>query len=225
MIKKCCCCQIEKDVKEFGKDPHVKDGFKGRCKECRKKYYRDNHDRELARYKKNYQKNRKKSLEYYYKNREKILVYKRNLYKVFREKELERQKIYNQLSSTRTKINNRRKNKYINEPQHKLRAILRARLRKAVGSNQKAGSAVRDLGCSIAELKIWLENQFQPGMSWENWGFGDDKWHIDHIKPLHMFDLTDRKQFLEACHYTNLRPLWQKDNLTRTYEEFIIYEK
>lgn len=50
-------------------------------------------------------------------------------------------------------------------------------------------------------------------MSWENYGFYG--WHIDHIKQLASFDLTCRKHFLEACHYTNLRPLWAKDNLTR----------
>jgi hypothetical protein len=48
-------------------------------------------------------------------------------------------------------------------------------------------------------------------MTWDNWT--TDGWHIDHIKPLaSSFDLTDRKQFLEACHYTNLQPLWAKDN-------------
>jgi len=50
-------------------------------------------------------------------------------------------------------------------------------------------------------------------MTWDNWTL--DGWHIDHIKPLASFDLTDRKQLLEACHYTNLQPLWAKDNLTK----------
>jgi hypothetical protein len=75
-------------------------------------------------------------------------------------------------------------------------------------TNAKAGSAVSDLGCSIPELKAYLEKMFQPGMTWENWG----AWHIDHIIPLASFDLTDREQFLKACHYTNLQPLWAPDN-------------
>lgn len=94
--------------------------------------------------------------------------------------------------------------------QFRLSRILRSRLWEAI-KGHKVGSAVNDLGCSIKFLKEYLESQFQPGMSWDNYG----EWHIDHIKPLASFDLTDREQFLEACHYTNLQPLWASDNLSK----------
>ena len=74
-------------------------------------------------------------------------------------------------------------------------------------------SAIESLGCSIDELKNWIETQFQNGMSWNNWG--RDTWHIDHIKPLASFDLTDPKQFDEATHYSNLQPLWSADNYAK----------
>lgn len=109
----------------------------------------------------------------------------------------------------------------------RLAGNLRARLRMAFKSGQKTGSAVKDLGCSIEELKKRFESMFYPNpetgemMTWENYGkFG---WNIDHIKPLASFDLTDRKQFLEACHYTNLQPMWWKENFkkhARISEEF-----
>lgn len=80
----------------------------------------------------------------------------------------------------------------------------------AIRSNAKSGSAVRDLGCSIANLKLYLESKFTEGMSWDN--YGRSGWHIDHIVPLSHYDLTDREQLLKACHFTNLQPLWAKDN-------------
>jgi hypothetical protein len=58
-----------------------------------------------------------------------------------------------------------------------------------------------------------LESKFQYGMNWDNWSF--EGWHIDHIVPLASFDLTDRKQLLLACHYTNLQPLWAIDNFSK----------
>lgn len=52
-------------------------------------------------------------------------------------------------------------------------------------------------------------------MSWSNWEKGDEMWHIDHIRPLDSFDLGDFSQLKEACHYTNLQPLWQNENLKK----------
>jgi hypothetical protein len=92
----------------------------------------------------------------------------------------------------------------------KLAGALRSRLWSAIKGGARTGSAVRDPGCSIVDLKIRLEGMFQPGMTWDNWGLYG--WHIDHIVPLDSFDLLDRTQFLKACHYTNLQPLWGTDN-------------
>jgi hypothetical protein len=99
------------------------------------------------------------------------------------------------------------------DPLFKLQNNLRIRLITAIKQGSKAGSAVKDLGCSIEELKQYLESKFQPGMSWDNWG--RHGWHIDHIKPLSRFDLSNREEFLKACHYTNLQPLWAIDNIRK----------
>lgn len=103
------------------------------------------------------------------------------------------------------------KNRKLTDINFKLADSLRCRLRSAIKKNTKTGSAVRDLGCTIEELKVYLEKQFKDGMTWQNHG----KWHIDHIIPLISFNLEDREQFLKACHYTNLQPLWAKDNLSK----------
>lgn len=102
------------------------------------------------------------------------------------------------------------RNRYKTDSQFKIANILRSRLNKAIQFS-KTGSAVKDLGCSIEQLKIYLESRFVSGMTWDNYG----EWHIDHIKPLASFDLTDYQQLKEACHYTNLQPLWAVDNLRK----------
>ncbi len=75
---------------------------------------------------------------------------------------------------------------------------------------------------SMPILKFFLENQFylhsETGavMSWGNYGRGKNKWNIDHIRELHTFDLEDREQFLQACHVTNLQPMWMDENLRKS---------
>jgi hypothetical protein len=105
------------------------------------------------------------------------------------------------------------KQRYSSDVQFRLSVILRNRLKQAIKNNFKIGSAIKNLGCSIEQLKSYLESKFLLGMSWDNYGVHG--WHIDHIKPLSAFDLSDKKQMLEACHYTNLQPLWAKDNLSK----------
>lgn len=120
---------------------------------------------------------------------------------------------------------NRRRNVESN-PCHRIKRNLRARLWDAIRRarpGSRAGSAVRDLGCSIEHFRDYIASRFEPGMSWDNWG--PDTWHIDHIKPLANFDLTDRGQFLEACHYTNMRPLWKSQNLSRSRGKSKTYQK
>ena len=106
-----------------------------------------------------------------------------------------------------------RATRYASDIQYKLAKVLRTRLYMAVRNTHRSGIAVRELGCSIQELKSHLEQMFIDGMSWENWGRSG--WHIDHIKPITRFDLTDPKQVAKACHFTNLQPLWASDNLRK----------
>jgi hypothetical protein len=120
-----------------------------------------------------------------------------------------RQKSHNDYIKFREKINARVRNKLATDPQYRLAKLLRNRVREQF----RAGSTVRDLGCSLAEFKQYIESKFQPGMSWENWNY--EGWHLDHIIPLSKFDLTNREQVLKAFHYTNLQPLWARDNLRK----------
>lgn len=62
----------------------------------------------------------------------------------------------------------------------------------------------------VTDLKQHLESLFQPGMSWDNYG----DWHIDHIKPVSLFDITsyDCEDFKKCWCLENLQPLWAEDN-------------
>lgn len=70
-----------------------------------------------------------------------------------------------------------------------------------------------DIGCTLSTFEQHIEKQFAPGMFWTNhstWG-----WHIDHIRPLSTVDVSNAEDIEAALRYTNLRPLWAKDNLNR----------
>jgi hypothetical protein len=184
---------------------------KERSKIIKKNYYELNKDKIRNRQKK-YREANKENLRKYKKawreaNKEKV----KEQQKTWREANGERRKTWRKLN--KTKINKVRKNLRRINIQFKLSTNLRGRLNKAIKGNYKSGSAVKDLGCTIDELKLYLESKFQEDMSWDNWT--KDGWHIDHIRPLSSFDLTNREEFLQACHYTNLQPLWAKDNFAK----------
>jgi hypothetical protein len=133
-------------------------------------------------------------------------------------REQNKQRVYSNKKAwrelNRNKENNLNKIKYNTNIQYKTSVLLRSRLNQAIKGLIKSGSAIRDLGCSISELKAHLEVQFEPDMTWGNWS--RKGWHIDHIKPLAAFDLSNPKELKEACHYKNLQPLWAKDNLVKS---------
>lgn len=112
-----------------------------------------------------------------------------------------------------------RKRRMDSDPAFKASVAMRRRFYMAIrnqvydGWNIRSGQAVRLLGCTMAEFVAYIESLWSAGMTWENWT--RDGWHIDHIVPLSAFDLSDEDQAKAACHYTNLRPLWAKDNLRK----------
>ncbi len=101
----------------------------------------------------------------------------------------------------------------------RLRGSLRARVRSAIHADcgRKAAKTMELVGCSIKHLRAHLEQQFTADMSWDNYG----DWHIDHIRPCASFDLTDPEQQRQCFHYTNLQPLWARDNMIKgaSYEQ------
>jgi DNA-binding ferritin-like protein (Dps family) len=104
------------------------------------------------------------------------------------------------------------RDKYNSDTEFKIKHTLRRRLRHAIKGTIKKKSVHELLGCDIDFFREYIEKQFLKGMNWKNHG----KWHIDHIKPCDSFDLSDKEQQKKCFHYSNLQPLWAKDNLKKS---------
>lgn len=174
-------------------------GVASQCKSCHKRIQKEKYDLNPQYYIDRSEKWRKANLE-------KSSKAAKKRYSKWKSKNLKKYNHYqNQYSINRKKTD-------IN---FKLRSNLRNRLYQALKGNFKNGSAVRDLGCSVEELKLYLEKQFKDAMTWHNYG----KWDIDHIKPLFKFDLTNPEEFKKACHFSNLQPLWKADHIIKTLKD------
>jgi len=221
--KKCTKCEVEFEVSSefFHKNVNTKDGFSCRCKPCLLKQKKDYHNKNKAllneRCRKQYKKHRAKRLEYkrweYQNKKDEIKERNSQQYLKNRDARIEYQKQYYK-SNKDTCIERGRKyivNKYHSDPNLKIKMNLSRRMR---GLFSKNGNRTVDfIGCSIDDLKLHLEKQFVDGMSWKN--YGRHGWHVDHIRPCCSFDLTDSEQVRECFHYSNLQPLWAKDNLSK----------
>ncbi len=100
-------------------------------------------------------------------------------------------------------------------PCYRIMRSVRHRLRNALKRKVKIFHSIDLIGCDVSTLKSHLESKFQLGMEWSNYGYGQDKWHIDHIKRCREFDLSDPSQQKICFHWSNLQPLWQHDNLSK----------
>ena len=93
----------------------------------------------------------------------------------------------------------------------KIKRNLRRRVHHAIRGNYKSDNTFNLIGCSPMFFKEYIESLFTDDMSWDNYG----EWHIDHIVECFRFDLSLEEEQRKCFHYTNQRPLWGKDNLSR----------
>ena len=209
MKKICTKCKKEKKYSDFYKDKNKKSGLTSACKICRKIYKQTKKYKEYAKKyeKREYVKNKKK--KYWKSDRYKLIQNERR--KTIEYKEYHKK--YEQRKKRKKAKSIYRKKRYKKDIQWKIAQLLRNRLVRILKNKNYNGSAVRDLGCTVPELKIYLEKKFQDGMTWDNWT--TDGWHIDHIIPLAKFNLIKKDQFLKAVNYKNLQPLWAVENLSK----------
>jgi hypothetical protein len=225
--KKCGHCLTEKPKENFHKNKNTSDGLSSYCKICKKKSDSKN-------YSLNKQKYNKTNKERYLKNKDKISSERKQRRKEdeeFLSKEKERSRKYREENKEKLKeskkkyyqdnkdrINQKTINKKKNNINLRLQQNLRSRIWHALKSGNKKENFQELIGCSVEELKKYLESKFSSGMSWDNYG---TKWHVDHIKPCCLFDMTIKEQRLECFNYKNLQPLLAEENLSknRFYKE------
>lgn len=212
---------MEDNFKEYKHNWYLKN--KERILKKRKEYYLKNilsirEKRKIYRLKnkeskKNYDK------EYRIKNKDKILNYRnKNKEKIQRTRKKWYLKNIDKIIQHSLKYF---KNKFKTDISFKIKHNLRTRIISVLNGKSKSKRTLELLGCSVDFLKSYLESKFKEGMSWSNYGRGEigkNTWQIDHIIPCAKFDLTDPKQQEQCFHYTNLQPLWWKENYKKGHK-------
>jgi hypothetical protein len=190
--KNCTKCGISKPLTFYFKQASMRDGHQKQCKLCSKKQnglYRIDHIdtiRSLAQA--NYNINKKEICE-----KNKVRYYKN----------IEKSREYNRIY-TNTKL----KEDMLFKLRHNLRNLIRNSL---VGNGfSKRTKTFQILGCSFNDFKCHIEQQFCPGMLWENYG----KWEYDHIIPVS--SATSETEIIVLNHYTNFQPLWKEHNRSKS---------
>lgn len=156
----------------------------------KRKEYRDTHKEEKKIQDKAYQ----------LANKEKIALNKRKYYLKNREYLI---KVNCERTAIKIKAN----------PLHKLKALLRTQIIVNLAKRKyiKCLKTEELLGAKIDVVREHIESLFKSGMTWENHGtYG---WHIDHKIPL--ASAKNKEEVYKLFHYTNLQPLWAKENLSK----------
>jgi hypothetical protein len=221
MKKVCTKCNIEKEIFEFSSDKNTKSGVRSHCKVCTKQVYIRNKEKVLARqkeiydaekkrqyYQANLEQHSKNSKKYHEENKAKILLNKKEKYDPNLKKEYyEKNKTkLNKVASNR--ISEKRKNDCIFRLKHNIASLIRNGIKKKGYLKSKRTEEI--IGCTVEELLNHLSSMFVEGMSFENHG----EWHIDHIIPL--VTAKTEEEVIKLNRYTNLQPLWAKDNLIKS---------
>lgn len=203
-MKKCACCHEFKGKEFFWKSVERKDGLCKYCICCSKNKNKiteqtDNVKKYRKAYRdKNIEKIKINSKIYYHKNSKEIN-------KKFIIKRRENPSKYNTALKQRKEKN----------PLTKLSITLRDSVYRCFKKTRwlKTNKTAIIIGCDYNIAKKHIERQFKKGMTWQNHGKGDGNWNIDHIMPL--ASAKNKEDLIILCHYTNLRPMWSKENIQK----------
>lgn len=203
-LKTCPKCKLPKVFSEFSTNKNLKAGLEHQCKECKKRYRKEN-KKLLASYTKKYrdaniEKCKKIRRDYYRRNKYKNKAYREKNKEYLNEKYREYQKV-RELENPLFKLSNR------------VRTLVRISLNRFL-ENGKSKKTVSILGCELKEFFNHIESQFSSWMTWDNYGkyTGNKKesWDLDHIIPVSYAKTED--ELLELNHWSNFQPLCSFEN-------------
>lgn len=87
--------------------------------------------------------------------------------------------------------------------------LQRSRLKNILKKIGKTHHTIEYLGCSRIEFYEYIKSKMSSDMTIHNI-------HLDHIKPVSKFDLSNVDEIYECCHWSNIQPLLAKDNLKKS---------
>ena len=98
-------------------------------------------------------------------------------------------------------------------PKNRIGKSVRNAIYRSIATGSKCHRTEELLDWTFAELVQHLESQFEPWMSWDNYG----EWHIDHIIPIAAFNFKSPYDidFKRCWALSNLRPLEARANLSK----------
>lgn len=220
LLKYCSVCKkfYPANKKYFHENNRNKNGLYSKCKECQNKISRDldnkiRNSSNIDDYKNKYKECTKcgnkypATKDYFVKQ----IGRKYNLSSHCKNCRKNNAKIYRK----KPEYNEGIRYKLKNDKNFAIKMRLSSRIRTAVKNqySEKAFSTIELLGCTIEQFTTYFKSKFKPDMTWE--AFMNGEIHIDHIKPCALFDLTQESEQQKCFHYTNLQPLWAKDNLSK----------
>jgi hypothetical protein len=214
MPKLCIKCSQEKPIEEFGQDKNSPDGRRCECKLCRSVYEKRLYEASKSKYRaridrwkdKHREEVRASGRRYYKDNKDVYREYKRNNPdEVRRWNKLGHEKFHKKYPHYQGEYGKKRRK---TDFTFRIVGNLRSRLSQAIHGLTKSAKTKELIGCSVESLMAHLGKKFLPGMSWDNYG----EWHIDHIVPCAVFDLSKSEEQRKCFHFSNLQPLWAEDN-------------
>jgi hypothetical protein len=213
--KECSKCLISKPTNDFYKNKKSKDGFRSNCIQCGNEYKLLNENKIKEQNKKYNKKRKKQKKEWSDLNKDKVNESRKKWLsnnKEIRSDYLKKynKKYYEENKIVRLEYSKQKQKEYrkIN-PLYRIKSNLRRRINRYLKNKSKSTEDI--LGISYKEFMLYLENKFTEGMTLDKLG---KEIHIDHIIPLS--SVKTEEELYRLCHYTNLQPLWAKDNLKKS---------